>query len=108
MPLKGVKVKSELLGAIANISIELTYVNPSETSPLECTYLFPIDPTHLVTKFEVLIDDRTISTKVTDKEAAENRYDDSIAGGNMAVIAKREETEDGNVMRVCIGNLAPG
>ena len=53
MPLKGVKVKSELIGSTANTCIELTYVNPSMTSPLEATYIFPLDKTYLVTRLEV-------------------------------------------------------
>ena len=68
LPLKKVDIKSELRGATAMSCIELTYVNPHRDNPLECTYVFPMEKTTLLAKFEAAIDDRNIETKIMRKE----------------------------------------
>ena len=87
LPLRSVNVRTELRGATANTSVELTYYNPSETNPLECTYTIPLDKNTILAKFEAIIDDRVVQTKVEEKERAYERYSDAVAGGNTAVLA---------------------
>ena len=87
MPLQKVDIKSELRGATAITNVELTYANPNQESPLECTYVFPLEKTTLLAKFEAVIDDKVVETKVMKKEKAEQNYDDAIASGNAAVLA---------------------
>ena len=77
VPLQAVQVKSELRGPTAITDVELTYFNPSE-NPLECTYMFPLDKKTILSKFEATIDGKTIHTKVTEKEAAKERYAGSL------------------------------
>ena len=60
MPLQAVKVRSELRGPTAVTDVELTYINPSAENPLECTYMFPLEKTTILSKFEAVIDGRTI------------------------------------------------
>ena len=64
MPLTNVEIKSELRGALATTNVELKYLNPSETNPLECTYTYPLEKTSFLAKLEVVIDDRIIETKI--------------------------------------------
>ena len=106
MPLKKVDIKSELRGATAISTIELTYVNPHKENPLECTYVFPLEKTTLLAKFEAVIDDRVIETKVMKKEKAQERYEDAIASGNAAVLAERTKKQE--TMTIKLGNLLPG
>ena len=87
LPLSKVDIKSELRGATAITNVELTYANPNQESPLECTYVFPLEKTTLLAKFEAVIDDKVVETKVMKKEKAEQNYDDAIASGNAAVLA---------------------
>ena len=59
-------------------------------------------------KFEATIDDRVISTRVIDKQAAKERYDDAVAGGKAAVYAERQvnnEKEENVIVK--LGNLMP-
>ena len=107
LPLKKVVIKSELLGCFSSTSVELTYVNPSEQHPLECTFAFPLENTQTLTKFEAIIEDRVINTRVIDKESARERYDDAVAGGKAAVIAERKEKKEES-LQVKLGNLLPG
>jgi len=65
-----VAIRSELLGPTAITNVELTYCNPNESNPLECTYVFPMEKTTVVTKFEATINDKVIETKVIEKEKA--------------------------------------
>ena len=67
LPLSMVDIKSELRGATAFTNVELTYVNPSQDSALECTYVFPLEKTTLLAKFEAVIDDKVVETKVMKK-----------------------------------------
>ena len=67
LPLKKVGIKSELRGAFATTSVELIYVNPSKKNPLECQFMFPLEKTSTLVKFEAKIEDTVISTKVIDK-----------------------------------------
>ena len=91
LPLRKVDVNSELRGATASTTVELVYANPSEDRPLECTYVFPLEKGTLLAKFEAVIDDKVVQTKVMTKEKARERYDDAIASGNAAVIAERKK-----------------
>ena len=90
-----------MLGATATTHVELTYVNSIADSPLECTYTLPVDKNTVVSKFEVMIDDRTVNTKVTEKEKAKENYEDAVARGNAAVVAEKSKKDQ--VMTVKLG-----
>ena len=64
VPLKKVSINCELRGPSAATNIELTYVNMNETNPIECTYIFPVDKSMILSKFEASIDGNLIETKV--------------------------------------------
>lgn len=106
LPLKKVDIKSELHGATAVSTIELTYINPLLDNPLECTYVFPLIKTTILAKFEAIIDDKVIETKVIRKEKAQEKYEDAVASGNAAVLAERKKNQE--TMTVKLGNLLPG
>ena len=60
----------------------------------------------MLAKFEAVIDDRVIETKVMKKEKAQERYEDAIASGNAAVLAERTKKQE--TMTIKLGNLLPG
>ena len=76
VPLKKVNIKAELRGSIAVTNVELTYFNPDPKNPMECTYVFPLEKTTILSHFEAKIGDTFIFTKVTDKETAQEKYED--------------------------------
>ena len=45
---------------MASVDVELTYVNPTQDNPLECTFMFPLEKTSFLSKLEAIIDDRRI------------------------------------------------
>ena len=67
LPLNKVDIKSEQRGATASTIIELTYTNPNPQNALECTYMLPVEKNTLLARFEAVIDDKTIETKVVKK-----------------------------------------
>lgn len=71
VPLKKVDIKAELRGSTAVTNVELTYFNPNVENPMECTYVFPLEKTTILSRFEAIIDDTVVFTKVTDKETAQ-------------------------------------
>ena len=70
VPLKKVNVHSELRGPTATSSVELTYINTNTENPIECEYIFPVDNSTILVKFEASIDGKTINTNVQEKARA--------------------------------------
>lgn len=104
LPLKKVDVKSEIRGSFAVTNVELRYVNPHKDVPLECTYVFPVEKSTILAKFEAMIDNRVVVTKIMEKEKAQEKFDDAVACGHAAVMAMKDDT----TMSVSLGNLLPG
>jgi len=102
-----VDIKAELRGSTAVTNVELTYFNPNAENPMECTYVFPLEKTTILSRFEAVIDDTVVFTKVTEKETAQEKYDDAIASGNAAVMAERSKKQE-ETMTIKLGNLLPG
>ena len=88
VPLSKVAVTCELKGAIAMTFVELTYKNTNEEKePLECTFNVPFQQEEVLTFFEAVIDGKTIVNKVMEIQAAQEKYEDAVAGGNTAYLA---------------------
>ena len=64
LPLTKVAIRSELFGAFATSTFELTYVNPSDKHPLNCSFSFPMEEASAVVDFEACIEERKIKTRV--------------------------------------------
>ena len=60
MPLTNISVKTEIRGIFANTKVEMTYVNPTQDHPYECSYTFPLEKTSFLAKLEAFIGDKQI------------------------------------------------
>jgi len=89
VPLKGIDINATLEGALATVNFEMTYSNPSDT-PIECTYEYPLEAETIFSKLVVYIDEKIIEAKVQEKVQAQEKYEDVIAAGNLAVLAERK------------------
>ena len=89
VPLKSVDIRATLEGALAIVDFNMTYANPG-SSPIECTYEFPLEPQTLLSKLIVTVDDKVIEASVKEKEQAKQEYEDVLAGGNLGVLAERK------------------
>ena len=72
---------------------------------IELTILFPIKEEITLSKFVVSIDDKIVLSKVMPKEKAEEKYNDSVASGNVGFYSRYQE--DQSSYSVNIGNLKP-
>lgn len=104
VPLLGVSVEAELKGFAARVTLSQRYRNEGE-SPLEATYVFPLDEAAAVCGFEALVDGRVIAGKVLEREEAFNLYDEAISAGHGAYLLDEERPD---VFTASIGNLPPG
>lgn len=64
--------------------------------------MFPVEKDHALGKLNIQIGDDIIEGKILNKEKAEEKYEDAVAGGNTAVMA--QESED-DMITVKVGNL---
>ncbi|MBK8596749.1 MAG: VWA domain-containing protein [Holophagales bacterium] len=104
VPLEGVSVEAELRGFAARVTLSQRFRN-TETTPIEATYVFPLDEGAAVCAFEALVDGRVVAGTVMEKEKAFEAYDEAIAAGNGAFLLDEEKPD---VFTVSVGNLPPG
>lgn len=104
VPLLGVSVEAELKGFAARVTLSQRYRNDGET-PLEATYVFPLDESAAVCGFEALVDGRVIAGRVLEREKAFEVYDEAISAGHGAYLLDEERPD---VFTASIGNLPPG
>ena len=90
MPLKKVDVAVNIEGSTAFVDIDLKYFNSETNSPIECTYVFPLEASTLLAKFKAKIGDKEVNTKIVDQQKAEERFEDALAAGQMAIMATRK------------------
>ena len=85
---------------------ELTqYFTNTLNESIELTISFPIKEEINLSKFVISIDNKTVLSKVMPKEKAEEKYNDSIASGNVGFISNYNYKQSS--YSVNIGNLKP-
>ncbi|CAH1271049.1 VWA5A [Branchiostoma lanceolatum] len=105
VPLKEIDVHVDIIGYVSNVTSSLEYHN-AEDNPIEAVFVFPLDETSAVYKFEALIEGRRIIGKVKEKQKAREEYDDAIASGEGAFLFE-EDDRAGDVFKCSVGNLPP-
>jgi uncharacterized protein YegL len=104
VPLTFIKVNATINTFLSAITITQFYINLEDT-PIECEYVFPLDDNGVVTHLAVQFDDgKELTACVDDKKEAENTYNQAIASGHSAVLARTNEPDK---MILNIGNLPP-
>lgn len=106
MPLKGISVRLEVKGFVADLSASLEYVN-EELDPLEAMFVFPMDSDSAVYHFQAQVGGKTIVASLKEKEQAKDEYDDAISSGRQAFLLHEDESSS-DVFRCSVGNLPPG
>ena len=75
----------------------------TEKNPIESEYVFPISDDSVVTSLEVKLDDgRILTAKIEEETKANEDYEDSVASGHTAYMAKKTAPDR---MVLSIGNL---
>ncbi len=104
IPLLGVAIQGEVLGAHARIVLRQRYKN-QEPKPIEAIYTFPTPSDATLVGFAMECDGRRIEAEVKEREEAFAAYDDAIATGHGAALLEQERR---NVFTASVGNLLPG
>ena len=100
---KSVEIKAEINEIYAKTKVLQSYTNERD-SPIELFISFPICEGVQLLKFIVTIGEKTIISKIADKEKAQEKYSDSIASGHTGILSQYSKT--GLNQEVNIGNLA--
>jgi Ca-activated chloride channel homolog len=104
IPLLGVEVTGEVMGAHAQITVRQRYRN-AESKPVEAVYTFPLPSESVLTGFAMTCDGRRVEGVVKEREQAFKDYDDALWSGHGAALLDQERP---NVFTAQVGNLLPG
>ena len=97
-------IKANINEIYAITEITQSYTNNKE-NPIELKALFPVKDGIQLMKFTVSIGDKTIVSKIGEKEKAQEKFIDAVASGNTGIYS--EYTSNVDYQEVTIGNLAP-
>jgi Ca-activated chloride channel homolog len=104
VPLLGVALSGEVLGAHARLILRQRYKN-HEPRPIEAVYTFPIPSDATLVGFAMECEGRRLEAEVKEREEAFQVYDEAIAKGHGAALVEQERP---NVFTASLGNLLPG
>ncbi|WP_309890955.1 VIT domain-containing protein [Archangium sp.] len=104
VPLQGVDVSGELLGAHARVRVRQRYRN-TESKPVEAVYVFPLPSDATLTAFAMECAGRRVQGVLKEREEAFRTYDDAVTAGHGAALLDQERP---NVFTAQVGNLLPG
>ncbi len=74
-------------------------------SPIEATYLFPIEPESGVVHFEAEVDGRKVEAKLRERKEARKEYEEAVKKKKTAFLL--EETRP-DLFQIAVGHLKPG
>jgi Ca-activated chloride channel homolog len=101
--LRGVRLRSYLIGMSQKTTVEQTFVNLEEHA-IEAVYTFPLPEDTAVCGFEVVTDDRVLTGRVEEKEDAIDQYTEALSDGNGAFMMEQERPD---VFTTRVGSLKP-
>ncbi|MEM7356658.1 MAG: VIT domain-containing protein, partial [Acidobacteriota bacterium] len=104
VPLEGIRIAACLTDSASEVTITQRYRN-RETVPVEAVYVFPLPEEAAVCGFAALLDERTLTGHVEERDKAFETYDDAMAEGHGAFLLDQERP---NVFTASVGNLRPG
>ena len=104
VPLEGVSVTGDILGAGAWVTLRQRFKN-NEDQPIEAIYKFPLPEGAAVCGFQVHLDGRVIQGQVEEREKAFKIYDEALGRGDGGYLLEQERP---NIFTLMVGNLNPG
>ena len=104
LPLKKTSVQVNIVGVIADITINQVYKNEGENA-LEAIYTFPASSNAAVYAMEMTIGERIIRAKIEEKQKARNDYEAAKKEGKRASLLEQQRP---NVFQMNVANIMPG
>lgn len=102
-PLRHTDIKARVVGMSALYTVEQTFENPYD-EPIDAVYVFPLGDESAVTRYQIVIGDRTIDGEIKQRDEARRTYEAAKAEGHTAALLEQEKR---NVFSQRIANLAP-
>ena len=102
--LNTVFIESEVNEVYASTEAKQTFLNFLD-KPIELSINFPIKEEIQLSRFQVIINDKIVISRVLEKEKAKEKYNDAISDGNVGILSSYEEKL--NSYNVKIGNIKP-
>ena len=103
MLVENIELNAKISGSLVSVELNQIFINKN-TTPIECIYKFPLDPSFVVTGVKIKMEDKVIFTDIMEKKKAKSKYDDTVAQGNTAVRVEYNE-ELPNIIEMNIGYL---
>ena len=95
-----VKIHSHI-NEVMVLSEVTQYFKNNSNFPIELSIELSELTNCIITKFEMILDDQKIVSKILEKEKAEEKYNDAIASGNAGFISYSKDKKT----TVCLGNV---
>lgn len=105
-PLRSINVQATTCGAIAHNTIRFLYKNTNNAA-IQSKFIFPANSQSAIYHLSAVVGGRRIIGEVKEKETAQKNYDEAVASGKSAVLAK-EATEASDVIELELGAFGPG
>ena len=98
-------IKSSINEVFARTEVLQYFKNTLDTT-IELSVSFPMKKEISLSKFEVTIGDKKVSSKIMQKEIAQEKYEESISQGNVGFIS--EYSQESDEYKIKIGNVQSG
>ena len=98
-------IKSSINEVFATTEVLQYFKNTLDTT-IELSVSFPMKKEICLSKFEVTIGDRKVTSKIMKKEIAQEKYEESISQGNVGFISEYFQESDEYMVK--IGNVQSG
>ena len=104
LPLQKMKVKVEISGVIAHVTVDQVFQNRGE-APIEAIYLFPGSTKAAVHAASMTIGKRVLKAKIEEKGKARKAYENAKSQGKIASLLEQHRP---NVFQMNVANILPG
>jgi Ca-activated chloride channel family protein len=103
-PLKNTRIKADVSGFVARVTVEQRFHNPSK-EPIEALYTFPLPADAAVDGMTMAIGARRISGRIKKREEARQIYEAAKSAGQAAALLDQERP---NIFTQAVANILPG
>ncbi len=104
LPLKETSVRTDIVGAIADVRVKQVYVNSGQHT-LEAIYTFPMSTQAAVYGMKMTIGNRTIFAQIEEKQKAREEYEKAKEEGKRASLLEQSRP---NVFTMNVSNIMAG
>lgn len=103
-PTLRVDISANVQGDLASVTVIQTFANPTG-SPLNATYLFPLNKNGAVTAMQMHVGDEIVQAKIEKREEARETFETAKRSGKAAALLEQHRP---NMFTQDIANLMPG